>query len=413
VTANNWKVLHAQADEIGPVTLEPGCGGIYLYVWHGDIPLGHLQLLASELPLSKAQLRNLVAVAIAPAVQWYLSAPHMDPGALLSECPLQRLKEMWPAAETPLNDEVSLIICTSGRPEQLGRCLRSVFAQTRRPAEVLVVDNSGGDPETRRVVASFEGVRCIVEKVPGLSRARNTGVRHASFPLIAFTDDDIVLSPNWLKHLAGVFADARVSAASGLVLPAELQTRAQLLFERDFGGFNQGYEPRRYGSEFIERAGRRAPPVWTISTGGNMAIRRRTFEQFGLFDERLGAGAAGCSEDSEYWYRILAGGGVCAYAPAAAVHHYHREDMESLRRQIYFYMRGHVAALFAQFGYSRRWNNLHRVFIELPAGYGQILLRWIIGSDPNGRVLLEGARGCVAGAWYWMRYGFAGGRASL
>src|SRR6202035_4213364 len=115
--------------------------------------------------------------------------------------------------------------------------------------------------------------------------------------------------------------------------------------------------------------------------------RRTVFGQIGLFDERLGAGAAGCSEDSEFWYRILDGGGVCAYVPGAAVHHYHREDIESLRRQIYFYMRGHTAALFAQFSDSGRWSNLHRVFLELPFYYGELLLRWLVGGDGSEPVL--------------------------
>jgi GT2 family glycosyltransferase len=406
MTASRWKVMHTQAREIGELRLDPGYEGIYLVIWHHDIPLGHLEFLASELPLSPAQFRNLMSVAISAAVRAYLGTTD------LPECPLTRLTEVWRADKTNPIEEVSLIICTRNRPEQLARCLGSVFGQTSRPAEVIVVDNTSGDPETQRVASSFEGVRCVVEKVPGLSRARNAGVRNASFPLIAFTDDDIVLSPNWLKHLAGIFRDPQISGATGLVFPAELRTEAQLLFEKDFGGFNQGYEPRRYGSEFLERSGRRAPPVWSISTGGNMAIRRSTLEQFGPFDERLGAGAAGCSEDSEYWYRILAGGGTCAYVPAAAVHHYHREDMESLRRQLHLYMRGHVAALFAQFGYSRRWNNLHRVFFELPLGYSQILFRSIASGDPNERVLLEGAKGSAAGVWYWLRHGLSSGRTS-
>jgi glycosyltransferase involved in cell wall biosynthesis len=402
--SRGWKVLHQQILEIGKLELEPEFQGIYVCLWHHGMPLGHLEFLAGELPLSEIQVRYLATSAIAPAVEAHLALAGI--AGKITETPLELLTELWRNGNPAPSEQISLVICTRKRPAHLERCLRSVQAQSRRPDEVIVIDNSDGDAETRRVVSSLEGVRLIVENRTGLSRARNTGVLNSSFPLIAFTDDDIVLSPDWLKQLTGAFTDPKVSAASGLVLPAELRTQAQLLFEKDFGGFNQGYEPRLYGPDFIKRYGRWAPPVWSISTGGNMAIRRRTLDQFGLFDERLGAGAAGCSEDSEYWYRILAGGGVCAYVPGAAVHHYHREDLESLRRQIYFYMRGHVAALFAQFSRSGQWSNLHRVFIELPGDYAEQLVRWLMDGDENKRVLLTGARGCAAGIWYWLLHGY-------
>src|SRR5438034_287760 len=86
--------------------------------------------------------------------------------------------------------------------------------------------------------------------------------------------------------------------------------------------------------EFYTFAGRdRGVPVWRIGCGANMAFRRAAFAKVGLFDTRLGAGASGCSEDSELWYRLLATGGVCHYEPSAVVYHYHRSDWSSLRRQ--------------------------------------------------------------------------------
>ena len=76
----------------------------------------------------------------------------------------------------------------------------------------------------------------------------------------------------------------------------------------------------------------------------------------GGFDERLGAGAAGCSEDSELWYRLLAAGHTVPYEPAAVVFHHHRSDVEAVRRQAAAYLEGHVAALFIQF--ARRYRHL-------------------------------------------------------
>jgi GT2 family glycosyltransferase len=97
-----------------------------------------------------------------------------------------------------------------------------------------------------------------------------------------------------------------------------------------------------------------------------MAFRRNAIETVGPFDERLGAGAAGCSEDSEIWYRVLAAGLRCVYYPEAVVYHHHRHQEEQLRAQIRAYQRGHVAALFVQFLNHRHVGNLVRVLLVLP-----------------------------------------------
>lgn len=94
-----------------------------------------------------------------------------------------------------------------------------------------------------------------------------------------------------------------------------------------------------------------------------MAFRRQIFALVGNFDERLDMGAAGCSGDSEIWYRILAEGWMCNYEPAAVVFHYHRQELDSLKKQMYLYMRGHVMALLVQFAKYRHWGNLIRLFL--------------------------------------------------
>jgi cellulose synthase/poly-beta-1,6-N-acetylglucosamine synthase-like glycosyltransferase len=93
----------------------------------------------------------------------------------------------------------------------------------------------------------------------------------------------------------------------------------------------------------------------------------------GLFDERLGAGAAGCSEDSEFWYRMLAAGMSIIYEPRAVVWHSHRTDRQAFRSQMKQYMRGHVAALLVQYEKHRHVGNLRRLFLSVPLYYFQRL----------------------------------------
>ena len=79
----------------------------------------------------------------------------------------------------------------------------------------------------------------VRERRPGISAARNAGVAAATGEIIAFTDDDVRVDPLWLRAIGERFAsDSAIEAVTGLILPAELETPAQVWFERYYGGFS-------------------------------------------------------------------------------------------------------------------------------------------------------------------------------
>ena len=270
---------------------------------------------------------------------------------------------------------------------------------TEAPLEILVVDNAPASDATRQVVQSFPGVRYFREPRRGLSPARNAALAHSSGDVVAFVDDDVVVHPDWLTRIGRCFHDHRVMVATGLVLPAQLETQAQLMFERDFQFFHQGYRRRHFDSSYFEASRTKGVQVWMLGAGANMAIRRKAFELGYRFDTRLGPGVfGGCGEDSEYWYRVLQDGWSCVYEPAACVFHYHRREISALRRLVYEYMKGHTAALILQFSGSGHWGNLRRLFLQLPAEYLILCLRLIVtGFSLENRILLRGALGCLSG----------------
>jgi GT2 family glycosyltransferase len=193
-------------------------------------------------------------------------------------------------------------------------------------------------------------------------------------------------------------------AVTGLILPGELETESQLAFEIGYGNFGWGYRARTFDTRFFEATKHLGVPVWRIGAGANMAFRRRAFELVGYFDERLGAGAAGCSEDSELWYRVLAEGWLCFYDPSAVVYHYHRRDFGSLKGQMREYMRGHVAALLIQFGKYRHWGNLFRLCVSLPEYYAKSLLKGLLrGFDFRHRTFLTELWGCFLGVKFYLQ----------
>ena len=144
---------------------------------------------------------------------------------------------------------VTVVIATRRRPAQLDQCLASLAACDHPQFEVIVVDN-GPSEETESVVRDHDrrglSVRFVIERRQGASRARNAGVRLVETPLVAVTDDDVTVDPQWLRALAGRF-ETGVACVTGLVLPAALDTDAEVLFE-EWGGFSKGLESRTFDS---------------------------------------------------------------------------------------------------------------------------------------------------------------------
>ena len=315
---------------------------------------------------------------------------------------IDRLGRIADAAAPADGPTVSLIICTRDRPEQLAACLRSVRALRCPPEEVIVVDNAPSDGATAAVAREYSDIRYLVEPKPGLSAARNTGVAAASGEVIAFTDDDVVVTDNWIAQLKQAFADprphgglrvdvaagARDSGAGGFPVAARSGIFDTLPADSLRPGVLRGLARPR-GSLLAHR-GR-----------GEHGLRRKVFDRVGLFDERLGAGAAGCSEDSEMWYRILASGHSCHYEPSCVVRHKHRRTMGQARSQAYLYMRGHVMALVVQAIEHRHLGNLNRLFVRLPWYY----LRQLLGTLWRGfgiddHFTVSEMAGVVAGLFY-------------
>jgi len=92
----------------------------------------------------------------------------------------------------------SVIVPTYNMARYLGDALDSVFAQTRQPGEVIVVDDGSTD-DTRAIVGRYsDRVRYIHQSNAGVSAARNAGLRAASHEYIALLDADDIWAPDKL-----------------------------------------------------------------------------------------------------------------------------------------------------------------------------------------------------------------------
>jgi GT2 family glycosyltransferase len=244
---------------------------------------------------------------------------------------------------------ITVVVCTRERPGALARCLASLLAQDYPGFSVLVVDNAPATTATAEVVRSAARrgpVEYLVEPKPGLSFARNAAVAAAPNRILAWIDDDEVADAHWLAEVARALADhPEADVISGVIVPAELETPAQLWFEQ-FGGHSKGrgFQPDVFSPA---TAHRQSPlyPLPPFGTGANMTFRPGVIERIGGFDPALGAGTPAMgSEDTLAFMQVLVDGGTIVYQPTAVTHHYHRRDLEGLEKQMVGYGAGLTAA---------------------------------------------------------------------
>lgn len=208
---------------------------------------------------------------------------------------------------------LSLIVCTRDRAAPLRHCLQAIPAASmqRAAAELVIVDNGSADA-TAEVIAAFAAsapfpVICCREPTPGLSRARNAGLRAAHGVVLAFTDDDCRLAADYPELAARVFDGAPFRFCGGrILLPDPTDARYCYL---------DSTEPRLFAPGTALLPGQ--------IQGSNMVVHRDVVERIGGFDPMLGAGTAFRSEDIDYLARASIAGFAGAYVPALVVHHHH------------------------------------------------------------------------------------------
>jgi glycosyltransferase involved in cell wall biosynthesis len=225
---------------------------------------------------------------------------------------------------------VSVVICaySEQRWEQTCAAVKSVLSQRPQPAEVLlVIDHNAGLAARARSVLS--GVTVLEsDGVPGLSGARNTGLRAATQPITAFLDDDAEARPGWLASLTGPYCSPDVVATGGAVNPRW-----------------PGPQPRWLPPEFYWVVGcsYRGLPVSVSPVrnpiGANMSLRTALAIKVGGFDNavgRVGKRPTGC-EETELAIRLTAARpeSVIFYVPAAVVDHHVGEE----RLQLSYFLR--------------------------------------------------------------------------
>ena len=229
---------------------------------------------------------------------------------------------------------ISVVVATRDRQRRLRRCLDALAVAARAmtaPTQIVLVDNA--DADATHAIAALAppdlALDIVREPKPGLSIARNAGLRIARGAIIAFTDDDCLAADDWLRTMAARYAAMPdVDAIGGWVglddpddLPTSIRTSEEAMDIRST-------------TDAHDRL-----------IGCNFSLRRTALARIGAFDPRLGAGSpARAGEDLDFFHRLLRSRLRIRYEPAVRVRHAHgRRDAAELAELRYGYALGRGA----------------------------------------------------------------------
>jgi cellulose synthase/poly-beta-1,6-N-acetylglucosamine synthase-like glycosyltransferase len=195
----------------------------------------------------------------------------------------------------------------------------------RNKVEVIVVDGNSTD-KTQEIVKKYP-VKLVIEEKKGLNLARNIGIKFSNGEIIAFTDSDCIVPPNWITKIVENFKDQKVSCVGG----------SAKALERDFISQYADNSIVRLMPFFTKREElEKVKPFFRHPAGCNMAFRRKVAEEVGFFDENIQYGF----DEVEFADRICKAGYKMVLDPDVFVWHKHRSTLKEFLRQNFQYGKG-------------------------------------------------------------------------
>lgn len=272
--------------------------------------------------------------------------------------------------------ELSVIIPTYQREESLLQTLASLEKMHFEDFEVLVCDNAP-EPGCRSAVRAFIQeshmiVRYLRTPISDNASARNLGAIHAEADLLAFTDDDVTVSPEWLQSIHTAFAEhPEMLVASGAVKPVFSGTIPQWLQDYlDESPVNGPFVKILQSEHFTL-----SPEIMLCSA--NMVVRREVFSFTSFHPEIYGTKTVGDGESGTN-LDLLERGIPIGFIPEALV--FHHTSVERMTP-----------------AYIRRWAGRH-------CGTSQMYTAWR-DKDISFRVIAsELFRIATSFTKYWIRY---------
>lgn len=250
---------------------------------------------------------------------------------------------------------ISILISTRNRPSQLKECLNSIFVNTYKNFEVLIIDQSTNS-ETKDIVKKFDSKKIIYEKIEekGKAKALNKMIKTAKNEILAFTDDDCIVDKHWLEEINRSFQEQpQISGVFGNAYPYEPEKHP---FEICPALFKTNNESAFHQASIVHYK--------VLGQGNNMSLRKSVINEVGNFNEWLGTGSISrAGEEGDLIFKILLNGHTLITNPKIIVFHnrWLTKSKESLQQS--YYSRGIMA--FSSYYLLSDHNAYARKFIKI------------------------------------------------
>lgn len=232
----------------------------------------------------------------------------------------------------------SVLICTYNRHEMLQTALRALIDKSvEKPDEVIIVN--GGDERADQVVAEFQGrdricVKLIKTINKNLASSRNIGLAASTGEIVAMTDDDAEVYPDWVTQMKRIHAEhPEAGAVGGLIV-----------------GANSDHDLLSRLSDIVTFPPTSGPGYVNTLPGVNVSYKRDALTRVGKQDETLFRG-----EDVDFNWRIGKAGYRVYYHPDIKVLHHHRPTLRRFLNQHYMYGRAYYLV-------RRKWSDMYCVY---------------------------------------------------
>ena len=273
---------------------------------------------------------------------------------------------MLPAAPP----KISVVICAYNAERTMQACLESLRTLRYPNFEVIVV-NDGSTDRTLEIAQQFPEFRIISQENKGLSAARNVGIAASTAEIVAFTDSDCVVDPDWLTYLSYTFVNGGFVAVGGPNLPPPEESRTAACVASSPGGPTHVL--------LNDQVAEHIP-------GCNMAFRKDVLEKIGGFDPVFRA----AGDDVDVCWRLQNDGHVIGFSAAAMVWHFRRNTVKTYLKQQMGYGAAEALLFFKhpyRFNFLGQSKWLGRIYGDLE--HSLFLRRPVIYYGTFGRSLFQ------------------------
>lgn len=225
------------------------------------------------------------------------------------------------------NMKVSLVITVLNEEETITSLLESIFSQTKKPDEVIIVDGGSKDKTIQKIREHKEKldkkgfIRVIEKKGANRPVGRNLGIEAAKEDIIAITDAGCVLDKRWIEEITDPFNDSDVEVVSGYY-----KTMASSVFEKCLATYALVMPERINPKEFLPSA-------------RSMAIRKSTWRDAGGFPENFPF-----NEDYVFAHTLKRLGENFYFTKKAIVYWKPRENIQKAFLMFFYFAKGDANA---------------------------------------------------------------------